>query len=308
MPSDDLIYHAGALGDFITVWPALECRRNLGPAGRTVLLSRAVHGRLAQTAGLVDEWWDVEEPRWIPLYQDRPQDGLPAHSPLGGIRSALVFAAPDSPLVAHLSYTGCRNLVCQEPFPRERCPVVDYHLGLFPPESRPRERFARLRSLARRCAGDLSPPGMAPRILIHPGSGSPAKNWPIARFREVAARLEREGFPVQWILGPADHLEVPGPCLRGVDLLTLAGGLAGSRLYLGNDSGVSHLAAAVGCPAVVIFGPTDAVVWAPAGERVTVVTAREVSPEVLFEPSPIEEVPLSAVMAAVEQELNRPAG
>jgi ADP-heptose:LPS heptosyltransferase len=149
---------------------------------------------------------------------------------------------------------------------------------------------------------------MARRVLIHPGSGSPAKNWPMARFREVATRLERDGFPVQWILGPNDNLAVPGPCLTGVDLANLAGALAGSRLYLGNDSGVSHLAAAVGCPAIVIFGPTDPLVWAPAGERVTVVTAHEVSPESPFEPSPIEEVPFQAVMAAVERELNRPAG
>ncbi|HNT87980.1 MAG TPA: glycosyltransferase family 9 protein, partial [Candidatus Hydrogenedentes bacterium] len=51
----------------------------------------------------------------------------------------------------------------------------------------------------------------------------------------------------------------------------IAGILAGARLYIGNDSGITHLAAAVGCPTVAVFGPTDPTVWAPRGARVHVV-------------------------------------
>ena len=56
------------------------------------------------------------------------------------------------------------------------------------------------------------------------------------------------------------------------NLYELAKWLASARLYIGNDSGITHLAAAVGTPVVAIFGPTDPAVWAPRGERVAVVS------------------------------------
>lgn len=103
--------------------------------------------------------------------------------------------------------------------------------------------------------------------VIHPFSGSAAKNWPLERFREVAKRLE---MPVRWCAGPEETLD---GAVRFENLYELACWLAGARLYIGNDSGVTHLAAAVGTPAIAIFGPTDPAVWAPRGERVTVVSA-----------------------------------
>ena len=54
----------------------------------------------------------------------------------------------------------------------------------------------------------------------------------------------------------------------GLALEELAGVLASASLYLGNDSGVTHLAAAVGAPTIAVFGPTDPVIWAPVGPRV----------------------------------------
>ncbi len=103
--------------------------------------------------------------------------------------------------------------------------------------------------------------------VIHPFSGSPRKNWPIERFREVAARL---AMPVRWCAGPEEALD---DAVRFENLYDLARWLASARLYIGNDSGITHLAAAVGTPVVAIFGPTDPAVWAPRGERVSVVSA-----------------------------------
>ncbi len=101
---------------------------------------------------------------------------------------------------------------------------------------------------------------------IHPFSGSPRKNWPLNRFREVAARL---ALPVRWCAGPEEALE---NAARFENLYDLACWLASARIYIGNDSGITHLAAAVATPVVAIFGPTDASVWAPRGERVSVVS------------------------------------
>lgn len=103
--------------------------------------------------------------------------------------------------------------------------------------------------------------------VIHPFSGSARKNWPLERFRAVAARLERV-MPVKWCAGEEDP-PLPG-AVRIDDLYELACWLASARMYIGNDSGVTHLAAAVGTPVLALFGPTDPEVWAPRGNNVRV--------------------------------------
>uniref|UniRef100_Q02C26 Glycosyl transferase, family 9 n=1 Tax=Solibacter usitatus (strain Ellin6076) TaxID=234267 RepID=Q02C26_SOLUE len=106
--------------------------------------------------------------------------------------------------------------------------------------------------------------------VIHPFSGSPRKNWPLAKFQALAARLERI-MPVRWCAGEDDP---PLPdAVRIPDLFELARWLAAARLFIGNDSGIAHLAAAVGTPVLAIFGPTDPVVWAPRAIHVRVVQA-----------------------------------
>jgi len=112
-------------------------------------------------------------------------------------------------------------------------------------------------------------------VAIHPGSGGRAKRWPVERFAELARALP---CPTVWLLGPAedDDMEARrlgqgvGVVAHELPLPTLAGLLATCRAYVGNDSGVSHLAAAVGAPTVALFGPTDPAVWAPRGDRVAV--------------------------------------
>jgi len=99
---------------------------------------------------------------------------------------------------------------------------------------------------------------------IHPFSGSAKKNWPLEKFREAASRL---GLPVKWSAGPEETLD---GAVRFDDLYELGCWLSTARVYLGNDSGISHLAAAVGTPVVAIFLTTDPEVWAPRGPRVTV--------------------------------------
>jgi len=113
--------------------------------------------------------------------------------------------------------------------------------------------------------------------VIHPFSGSTRKNWPLAKFRALAQRIERV-MPVEWCAGPEDP-PLDG-AVRIAGLYELACWLAQARLYLGNDSGVTHLAAAVGTPVLALFGPTDPAVWAPRGPHVRVAQwlAAEASP------------------------------
>jgi ADP-heptose:LPS heptosyltransferase len=106
----------------------------------------------------------------------------------------------------------------------------------------------------------------APRenfAVIHPFASAAAKRWPLENFRAVAAALK---IPVRWCAGPEEELE---NAIRIADLYELACWLSRARVYIGNDSGISHLAAAVGTPAVAIFISTDPLIWSPRGERVT---------------------------------------
>jgi ADP-heptose:LPS heptosyltransferase len=103
--------------------------------------------------------------------------------------------------------------------------------------------------------------------VIHPFSGSAAKNWPLDKFRAVARGLERR-MAVRWCAGPEDP-PLPG-AVRVDDLYRLSCWISGARIYIGNDSGITHLAAATGVPVLALFGPTDPAVWAPRGERVRV--------------------------------------
>jgi heptosyltransferase-3 len=111
------------------------------------------------------------------------------------------------------------------------------------------------------------PGGPREFAAIHPFSGSASKNWPLEKFRALAAKLERY-MPVQWLAGDDDP-PLPG-AVRIADLYEVACWLATARVYVGNDSGITHLAAAVGTPVLALFGHTYPNVWAPRGSHVRV--------------------------------------
>jgi hypothetical protein len=111
-------------------------------------------------------------------------------------------------------------------------------------------------------AGETACPTTTARV-IHPFSGSLRKNWPLERFQDLGARLG-----AKFCCGPEEAL--PGAA-QFADLGELAQWLAGAQLFIGNDSGIAHLAAAVGTPVVAIFGPTDPAIWAPRGPWVSVI-------------------------------------
>jgi heptosyltransferase III len=104
--------------------------------------------------------------------------------------------------------------------------------------------------------------------VIHPFSGSLKKNWPLAHFREVATWLASR-CPVNWCAGRDEPLE---GVIRIDDLWSLAQWIAGARVYIGNDSGITHLAAATGTPVVAIFEESDPAIWAPRGRAVHILT------------------------------------
>ncbi|HSH40446.1 MAG TPA: glycosyltransferase family 9 protein [Chthoniobacterales bacterium] len=118
-------------------------------------------------------------------------------------------------------------------------------------------------------------------IAVHPGSGSPAKNWPIERWLELLQSFAVERLLV--IAGEADDKQLVAleatmrmqniRVATNLPLPQLAAVIESCGLFIGHDSGISHIAAAVGTRCVLLFGPTDPDVWAPAGGNVDVISA-----------------------------------
>jgi len=268
-----LIYHSGALGDFVTALPAIARWHALHAHARRILLGRPSHGRLARDFGLFDDVWDLDAAQYAPLFCDTSTDTVRAL--LHGIDAAWLCADPDSPIVRNINLAGIPEVHAHAPIPRSGTPAAHYHLSHVPgalPADASTATTQGVLSAARTmpCATDVPPRTVA----LHPGSGSALKNWPLPRFVEVAQRLHEDGLGILWILGPAEDgtgLPDGARVCRSPDLTMLACTLARCALYVGNDSGVTHLAAAVGCPTVAIFGPSDAAVWTPHGARVRVV-------------------------------------
>jgi ADP-heptose:LPS heptosyltransferase len=120
------------------------------------------------------------------------------------------------------------------------------------------------------------------KIVVHPFSASSAKNWPLDRFHLVVERLDAE-----WAVNRDGSPRIE-------NLYELACWLRGARLYIGNDSGITHLAAAVGTPVVALFGPMDPAVWAPRTEW------REI-----LRGQPMETIAVDDVLAAARRLLAR---
>ncbi|MGA2069764.1 MAG: glycosyltransferase family 9 protein [Sedimentisphaerales bacterium] len=117
-------------------------------------------------------------------------------------------------------------------------------------------------------------------VVIHPGSGGAHKCWHLDNFLSVARVLAKEGVEVVFLFGPAEverfsepaiaQIRAAGKLLTNLSLAEVLGVLGCSRGYIGNDSGITHLAAAVGIKTVAVFGPSDPAVYAPIGPAVTI--------------------------------------
>jgi ADP-heptose:LPS heptosyltransferase len=287
IPEKVLFWHQGALGDLILAGPALMALRRRFPSARLAAVGHPHRWRLlAPTLGL-EVIWDGHEALWAWVHaEDGP---LPSElrRRLEGMDLALVFRPrPPDTLARRLREAGVAQVVWVPSAPgEEREPLVRRqlrHLAALGIQD-----GARPFHLAWQEDGPWPPelPREGEFLVAAPGSGSPAKNWPLAHYYEVMRALSWEyPFPVVWVTGPAEAAWQP--YLAGLaraqghyllherPLPEVARVLARARLYLGNDSGLTHLAAAAGARQVLaLFGPTDPRVWAPPHQTVTALQA-----------------------------------
>lgn len=286
-----LIVHGGAIGDLVLALPAIMAVRRNAPQATIELLGHPALLPLLEGRGLVDR---VETLDSLPLYHlfqgEIPESLWERLTSFDVIISW--FGSGNDTYRQTLNRLPVRTLVARS-IPPEGCKLhaTDYliatlePLGITTEERTPRLALTESeRQRADRLLGCIGG-GTGPLAALHPGSGSPRKCWPAERFAELALALLDREMTVVIIEGPADEDAVEAIFsrtarasgthalhrlvrLRQVSLLDVAAILDRSAVYIGNDSGITHLAAAVGAPTLAIFTATDPRVWGPRGNVV----------------------------------------
>lgn len=283
-----LAIHPGGLGDVLLALPALRALRIRFLAHRLMLIAGPEIGGLLKACEVVDEIFSVESRDVAGLFSG----GLDRSSSLRQ-RMAQCDAAvgwlrdSDGALRDALTEAGVGQVVVESPSPR---PGIHQSLrfmeiaggsergcsgesGLSLPESLKREGAGLLQSVGIREGRSV--------LVCHPGSGSPAKCVRPELLADVIRRLAKADLTPVIVAGPADDAALECltrsgigdvPVFQRQPLAVLAGILGHARLFIGHDSGVTHLAAALCVPTVALFGPTDPRQWAPQGAQVSALT------------------------------------
>ncbi len=261
----------GGLGDFILAFPVLAALRD--HFDDTIVEAVGPSGWIALAREWADALSSLDALEWMGLYGDG--SALPERL---AETDLVVLLRPDPRglAVQNLYRAGVGRVLHRDPAPIPDLHQVDHLARVLLPLGIRYHPWPRLDRVFR----SRNLPRQGP-VALHPGSGGVVKTWPTERFVLLARSLSRIGLPVEVILGPVEVERGFGNAFRdtGVEIVVpptvvkLAERLRQARLLVANDSGVSHLAAAVGCPLVVLFGPSDPAVWAPRGPRVQVVTS-----------------------------------
>ena len=292
MPEETTLgIHPGALGDLVLFGQFLAAlRRRRG--GRAVLAAGAEKAKLLVGLGAADEALDFDALPMEEVFSETPAAccELPGRA---GRCDVLVscFAAGDGRAEERLTaLCGAREALFLPARPPAGCgrhllEVWSERAGMARIDPAPWTVPAPWRRRAREALALLDVPAGVPYVLIHPGAGSRRKCWPLESFMELARRLgpapgPRPPVPV-FAVGPAEldwwgpekigPLRAAFPTVVAPPLAVLAGLAAAAAACVGNDSGPTHLAAAVGTPTVALFGPTRPEQFAPPGPHVTVI-------------------------------------
>ncbi len=278
-----LIIRPGAIGDNLLTFPILQRLRAQAPPTHITFIGNSSVLPLAQVCGVADEAYDYQDARWARLFMPGSvQDRIIQRSE----RAICWLNDPEGIIEHNLRAAGIKQIIVApgRPSPGEAIHIVEYlartvgvswHLRDDGPQM-----LLRLPGIEENVSAD----GARRPVAIHPGSGGAHKCWPVEYFVDVIHALWGRGLPVLLLAGPAERerlarlrmllSEPPYPellrWLIDAPLLDVAQHLLTCRAYLGNDSGLTHLAALLGTPTVALFGPSDSRMWRPVGRVVSV--------------------------------------
>lgn len=235
-----LIVRACAIGDFVLHLPALRALSAAHPGATFSFVGYPTVLALAQSFLPVDGIYSIDSQPWASLFI----------SPLPHLRFDVAWVWMKAPIVAeNLEKSGIPKVFRADPFP------TAMHAA---------DHLLRTVNLPMPELPDLWEPG-AGSVILHPGSGSSEKIWP--GFPHLARVLPDAVI----LLGPCEKgLTYTNSRLENLSLIQVAEELRHCRVFVGNDSGITHIAAYWGTPTVALFGPTDPEIWGPVGRRVTV--------------------------------------
>src|SRR5579883_394256 len=262
-----LIIFPGALGDLVCLLPTIEALRRRYPSIEFELMARSDLALFARQHLRLADGHSIDRYEVALLFRADGGEVPAATRFFGQFERIECFFASDNQTFRAALTQAARGVVSFYPFR----PPGSGHVGASVPspllaeiELQPEDVHSAERTLATLA---LQPQRF---VLILPGSGSAKKNWPAENFALLAEKANRTVGSVT-VLGPAEEgllgffssrgLQV----LNNVDLGQLAAIARLARCFIGNDSGVSHLAAASGARGVVLFGPTDPTRWHPLG-------------------------------------------
>jgi heptosyltransferase-3 len=270
-----LVIFPGALGDLICAVPAIRAIARRHRDSSIELMARAELARFAVGRIGVAAAHSIDRREVSTLFRGQSQLDPAAVEFFGQFAAIYSFFAADDSNFRRSLEAATRGTVSFHRFrPDGEAHIsrlylesvdasgesLDSHIDLSPPDLVAAERAL---NEARATRGKF--------VLLFPGSGSPAKNWPFDRFIELAREISSLVKPIV-VLGPAESgmdARVREACieaLQDLDLPTIAALAHLAAAFVGNDSGVSHLAAAAGCRGIVLFGPTDPARWRPLGD------------------------------------------
>ena len=278
-PVETLVIHPGALGDVLQAVPALSSLGQLGH--RITFAGQPRLGELLVGSGLVLASTPFDTFGIEALFAEGPVPDRLA-SRLARFRRVVSWFGAKEHLYRERLGLLVPDVIVAPPVPDDDSPLTVWeHLvetlskwGV----TRPSEHHAlptteRWRIAARTTLMSLGVDESRPLLIAHPGAGARWKEAPAARFAQALERMAADGgFEVLIHQGPADGnavnallrgLTIPTQLLLEPSLTELAGALALAQAYLGSDSGVSHLAAAVGTPSVILYPPETIRQWAP---------------------------------------------
>lgn len=236
-----LIVRSCAVGDFVLNLPAIRALALAYPGARFTLVGNPGTLALARTFVEVEAIHSMDSRPWANLFVGPLPD-------LGGYDAAWVWMK-DATVAENLQRSGISKVFHAEAFP------ATGHAA------------AHLLSTIHLPAPELPDlwDSQSQRIILHPGSGGAFKVWP--HFTALAAALPSAAV----LLGPADApLDTANPRIENLALTDVAELLRQCRIFVGSDSGITHLAAYWGAPTVALFGPTDPQIWGPIGRRVII--------------------------------------
>ncbi len=287
-----LIVHQGAIGDFILSLPAVEAiHRSYLEAHFTFIAYPAIV-EIIQRRPYFKRVFDCSDSCWVSLYSSEGKLAGVVHDLLPHVESTFVFGRPASQVIADNLANHFGNSAHRlDPFPEpDLCLGVDDYqcrqlekLGIPatpPPDAiiaPAHQDFLEVRDFLSRNLGSGDR-----LVLLHPGSGGKQKLWTVAGWLSVINKLSAHpNIRFALLQGPADagivqhlrsQLEPFSPIpVENWQLGKLAALMSKADLYLGNDSGITHLAAACGTPTIALFGPTDPRVWGPHGPQVSII-------------------------------------